>query len=181
MSDGDLVRQCLAGHSPAYEVLVGRWAARVLALCHARVSRREVAEDMAQETLLRGFKSLSSLIEPDKFGSWLCGIASRTCLDWLKSKQRTQIPFSVLASDGELDGILARQAGPAEKCGDADDLLAAIEALPDAYRETLLLYYYDDVTYQELADLLGVSTATINARLTKARQMLRERMERQKK
>ena len=50
------------------------------------------------------------------------------------------------------------------------------EDLPEQYRETLMLYYYDDVTYEELAATLGVSAATINARLTKARAMLRERM-----
>ena len=51
-----------------------------------------------------------------------------------------------------------------------------VESLPEAHREVLLLYYYDDVTYRDLADWLGVSPATINARLTQARAMLRERM-----
>jgi RNA polymerase sigma-70 factor (ECF subfamily) len=51
-----------------------------------------------------------------------------------------------------------------------------VAALPEAYREAILLYYYDDVTYQEMAAILGVSTATVNARLTKARAMLRERL-----
>ena len=46
----------------------------------------------------------------------------------------------------------------------------------DAYREVLMMYYYDDVTYQDVATTLGVSAATVNARLTKARAMLRERL-----
>ena len=54
--------------------------------------------------------------------------------------------------------------------------MAAVEALPEDYREVLLLYYYEDVTYRDLAETLGVSPATINARLTKARAMLRERL-----
>ena len=54
---------------------------------------------MAQETLLRGYRSLSSLVEPEKFGAWLWGIALRACLDWLKSKQRTQVSFSALGLD----------------------------------------------------------------------------------
>jgi RNA polymerase sigma-70 factor (ECF subfamily) len=53
-----------------------------------------------------------------------------------------------------------------------------VEALPDEYREALMMYYYEDVTYQELADALGVSAATINARLTKARALLRQRLSR---
>ena len=51
-----------------------------------------------------------------------------------------------------------------------------MEALPEEYREVVMLYYYEDVTYRDLAQLLGVSAATINARLTKARALLRERL-----
>src|SRR5947209_1155901 len=89
--DGELVRQTLAGRTAAYEQLVRRWSTRVLALCHARVRDAAAAEDLAQETLLRGFRGLKTLAEPDRFGSWLFGIAARTCLDWLKSSQRTEV------------------------------------------------------------------------------------------
>ena len=51
-----------------------------------------------------------------------------------------------------------------------------VAALPEDLREVLLLYYYQDVTYRELAETLGVSSATVNARLTKARAMLREKL-----
>jgi len=57
-------------------------------------------------------------------------------------------------------------------------LMAEVEALPDEYREVVMHYYYQDITYRELADALGVSAATVNARLTKARAMLRERLTR---
>src|SRR5687768_14333891 len=103
MGDADLVRQAMAGRSAAYEQLVRRHAARVTAVCHARVGRADAAEDLAQETLLRGWRGLASLAEPGKFGAWLCGIASRTCLDWLKAAERSVVPFSALAA-GKGDG-----------------------------------------------------------------------------
>src|SRR5213593_1634548 len=96
ISDAELVRQAIAGRNGAFEELVRRWSPRVTALCHARVARSGAADDLAQETLLRGFRSIKSLSEPEKFGSWLCGIAHRTCLDWLKAKERSQISFSDL-------------------------------------------------------------------------------------
>jgi RNA polymerase sigma-70 factor (ECF subfamily) len=179
MSDGDLVRQTLSGENRAYEELVRRWAARVLAVCHSRVGRRDIAEDLAQETLLRGFRSLGTLSDPEKFPGWLTGIAIRTCLDWLKAKERTQVSFSTLSANGQLDGILEHKTSSTAMNEDTEDLLAQVEALPQVYRETLMIYYYEDMTYQELATMLGVSVATINARLTKARKMLRERLERQ--
>ena len=53
-TDAELVKQALSGQAAAYEVLVHRWSRRVLAICHARVRRVHVAEELAQETLVRG-------------------------------------------------------------------------------------------------------------------------------
>ncbi|HEX5269817.1 MAG TPA: RNA polymerase sigma factor, partial [Gemmataceae bacterium] len=172
MSDAELVRQALAGRAEAYAELVRRWTPRVLALCHARVRRADVAEDLAQEALLRGYRSLASLSQPERFGAWLHGIALRACLDWLKARERTTVPFSALGNGRDPDGFLHPRAG-SEPALDRDDerrrLLAEVEALPEEYRTVILLYYYEKVTYRELAEALGVSTATVNARLTKAR------------
>src|SRR3954449_3012483 len=99
MSDAELVRLARAGRAEAYAELVRRWAGRITALCHARVGRSHPADDLAQETLLRGFRALGSLSDPERFGPWLCGIALRACLDWRKARQNAQIPFSALGPD----------------------------------------------------------------------------------
>jgi RNA polymerase sigma-70 factor, ECF subfamily len=180
-TDAELVRQALAGRAEAYADLVRRWAGRITALCHAKVGRADVADDLAQETLLRGFRALRSLSAPDKFGAWLCGIALRASLDWLKSKQRTQVPFSVLGAKYDPDGFHSTAPAADERLENYDErvsLLAQVETLPESYRQVVMLYYYGDLTYRDLAGMLGVSTATINARLTKARAMLRQRLER---
>jgi RNA polymerase sigma-70 factor (ECF subfamily) len=182
MSDGELVRQTLAGQTQAYAELVRRWAGRVLAVCHARLGRADAADDMAQEALLRAFRGLSSLAEADKFGAWICGIASRACLDWLKAKERTQVPFSVLGRENDPTNYLCTRpdldGAAQDRVEDLRQLMVEVEALPDDYREIVMLYYYDDVTYRDLAQQLGVSPATVNARLTRARALLRERLTR---
>jgi RNA polymerase sigma-70 factor (ECF subfamily) len=179
MSDSELVRLVKGGQPAAYEELVRRWSARVLAVCHARVRSTHMAEELAQETLLRGLRSIGTLEDATKFGPWLCGIASHACLDWLKSAQAKQVSLDSL-SNGHAQARLGPDAEqPDETASRADDerkLLAEMAALPENYREVLMLYYYDDVTYEDLAEALGVSTATVNARLTKARAMLRKRL-----
>ncbi len=70
----------------------------------------------------------------------------------------------------------SRRTEAAQRTDDEQRLLAEVATLPGPYREVILLYYYDDVTYQDVAAALGVSAATVNARLTKARAMLRERL-----
>jgi RNA polymerase sigma-70 factor (ECF subfamily) len=179
MTDAELVRQTLAGTSSAYAALVRRWAARVVGVCHARVGRAAAAEDLAQETLLRAFRALPTLADQEKFGPWICGIASRTCLDWLKKSERSEVNMGEMGGgDGEMR-FAAPGGDVAERVAHDDEtrrLMAEVERLPDPLREALMLYYYDDCTYQDLAERLGVSAATINARLTQARTMLRERM-----
>ena len=171
-SEADLVREALAGRTVAYAILARRWGARIMAVCHARVRSPDVAEDLTQETLLRAFRALATIREPHKFGAWICGIARCICLDWLKAKARSQISF------GDLDDAqhLVEGHDPERGAEGVERLMTEVESLPDDYREVVMLYYYGDLTYRDLADMLGVSAATVNARLTKARTMLRQRL-----
>jgi RNA polymerase sigma-70 factor (ECF subfamily) len=181
-ADEELVRQTLDGQPSAYAELVRRWAAPVLAVCHARIRCWHAAEDLAQETLLRGLKALPSLTSRERFGPWLRGIAQRVCLDWLKSKQTGQVPFTSLGRGQAPDELLATDGDAAsrelEAAEESRRLMDCVSGLDDDCREVLMLYYYQDVTYADLAELLGVSPATINARLTKARAALREQLRR---
>jgi RNA polymerase sigma-70 factor (ECF subfamily) len=175
MTDGELVRQVLAGTTAAYGPLARRWAPRVLAVCHARVGRA-AAEDLAQEALLRGLRALSTLADPEKFGSWLAGIATRTCLDWLKAAARRDVSLESLEAGAANLAAAGDDPHALDRQERARQLMAEVERLPQPYRETVMLYYCQDCTYEELAKMLGVSAAAINARLTKARAMLRERV-----
>jgi RNA polymerase sigma-70 factor (ECF subfamily) len=178
MTDGELVSRALRGDRGAGDELVDRWAARVLAFCHSRTGDRHAAEDLAQESLLRALRSLHTLDAPEKFGSWLFGIAVRACLDRRKAKQSSQVPFTVLNREGNYDPPGDGESGVArvERDDELRRLMNEVEALPEKHREALLLYYYQDVTYRDLADMLEISTATVNARLTEARAMLRTRL-----
>ncbi len=176
MDDAGLVRQVLGGRTEAYGELVARWAGRITALCHARVGRA-VSADLAQETLLRGLQELASLIEPQRFGPWLSGIAINVCRDWLKSRQNSQAPFSALGPPAPNRAWAASSPGAnLEQQDEVRRLMTEVEALPEECRTVLMLYYYQDLTYRELADVLDVSSATANARLTRARALLRARL-----
>jgi len=178
MTDGQLVREVLSGRVGSYDPLVRRWAARVLAVCHARVGRGDIAEDLAQETLLRGLRALPTLNNAERFGPWLCGIAVRACLDWLKAAARTEVTMSALPASrsAELAPGKADAAAESERRDEIRQLMAEVERLPLPHRQVLMQFYYDDCTYKQIAGQLGVSAATVNLRLTQARQMLRRRL-----
>ena len=170
-SDGDLVKAVRDGRREAYDELVRRYAAKIGAVCRSRLGVRGPVEDMVQESFLRAYRGLASLDDPEKFGSWLYGIATRACLDWLKAKERGQVSFDAL---GNPDGL--RKLGPVEEPERKARLQDQVDALPESYREVVLMFYYKKQSYQEMSRLLNLTPAAINARLTKARAMLRERM-----
>src|SRR4051812_25475501 len=129
-SDSDLVRLAQGGQLAAYEELVRRWSARMLAVCHAKVRSAHTAEELAQESLLRGLRALGTLEDPAKFGPWLCGIASRVCLDWLKSGQARQVSLDAIGNGQTGSWIAEAGDSPDEAACRADDqrmLLAEVD------------------------------------------------------
>lgn len=182
MTDAELVRRARRGQLSAREQLVRRWSPRMLAVCRARVGCRDAAEDLTQETLLRGLAGLEKLSDPEKLGAWLRGIAVRVCLDWIRARTRRQVPFSSIGPSPSDDVEFGpRDEAPPlteaiENQEQSQMLLAEIDALPTEIREPLLLFYYDEITYDQIAAILGVSRATVNARLARARSQLARRL-----
>ena len=182
--DEKLVRQAIAGRGDAFAELVRRLTHRILALCHALVRHRTTAEELTQETFVRAFVGLGTLRDPSRFAPWIKGIARRACFDWLRSQRRPMVLFSQLGDDWSPDdggrNAVASDAdspgGSLERAEETSRLLEELDKLPEEQRVVLTLYYYGEHTYSDLAEILDVSVATINARLTKGRALLRTRL-----
>ncbi len=178
MTDAELVRQTCDGEPLAREEFVRRWSPRVLAVCRAHIGRHHASEDLAQESLIRALTHLDQLDDPCKLGAWLRGIAVNVCRDWLRARPREQVSFSVLSDsrNGESLGETDDGIQQIERQERRQQIKSEIDALPDELREPLLLHYYDEITYEQIADILGVSRATVNTRLAKARRHLAKRL-----
>ncbi|MEW4490276.1 sigma-70 family RNA polymerase sigma factor [Thalassoglobus sp. JC818] len=177
MTDAELVHRTRHGESLARDQLVRRWAPRILAICRAKIGHHHVAEDLAQETLIRGFADLGRLAHPEKFGSWLRSIASHVCTDWQRSTAAKRRAINGIQANGLSRGrsVGGSNNSPQIQAEDEEQrerLEEAIDQLPEDLREPLMLFYYDEMTYEEIAALVGVSRATVNTRLTKARHQL---------
>lgn len=179
-SDADLVRAARAGRREAYEELVRRYSGRIAAVCWARLGRREGVEDLAQDAFLRAWRSLDTLTQPERFGGWLYGIAVRACLDRLKDREWSQVPFGSLGHEGDAAEFLAGSAvgteTPLEREERSTRILAEVEALPEIFREVVTMFYFQQQTHEEIAAMLGIGAAAVNARLMKARSILRRRL-----
>ncbi len=157
MSDeAELVRQAMQGDAEAYEQLVLRHTQAVRSLAR---SFGADWEDVVQETFLRAYTRLRTLKAPDRFKEWIFGIARNVCRSECKRLAR------------------ARQAGPPPAAETSDGRIAAlrdaIDRLPEKYRVVIELRHFERLSYEEIGKRLGLGRNGVNARLTRARALLR--------
>lgn len=172
-ADGELVRRVLAGDRSAFESLVTAHAHRVRAVIGNVLGRDPmVVDDVAQEVFLNAFKNLGRLTEPAAFPSWLCVIARNEAVTWLRRNAKVRT-VGVEQVDNQPPSTAAEDsaAGP-----DLAPLRAALAELSPSYREIIALKYEADLSYEQIADTLGMSIANVEKRLYRARQALMERV-----
>lgn len=164
--DGQLVRLALAGDSIAFDTLYERYARVVHGLLLARVGRDE-ADDLVQDVFLTAWRRLDDLRDPAAFGGWIAMIARNRATDF----HRRRAEFVELPENLESPGDTSNEA-------DANAALAAIRALPDAYRETLILRLVEGLSGPEIAERTGLTPGSVRVNLHRGMKLLREKLHR---
>lgn len=150
------------GDETAFGKLHGHYARMVHAVLLARVPARE-AEDLVQDVFLRALRSLHTLRDPGAVGPWLCRIARNRGTDFHRRRRK-------------LDTLPADVATSAPPAAEAREALEAVRALPESYRETLLMRLVQGMTGPEIAARTGLTPASVRVNLHRGMQLLRERL-----
>ena len=164
--DGQLVRAAAGGDSTAFTRLYERYGRMVHGLLLARVGRDE-AEDLVQDVFLTAWRRLDALRDPAAFGGWIAMIARNRAIDF----HRRTADLVELPDNLESPGTLAEQT-------DANAALAAIRALPDTYRETLILRLVEGLTGSEIAARTGLTPGSVRVNLHRGMRLLRDKLHR---
>ncbi|MFQ9915245.1 MAG: sigma-70 family RNA polymerase sigma factor [Flavonifractor plautii] len=154
-----------AGSAAGLERLMEEYGTGLLRLCALQLGDAALAEDAAQETLLRAWRRYGTFRGEAAERTWITAIALNVP-DLLRSSWHThRMELSALAE-------------PAAEDAPWDDTpLRAVLSLPRKYREVVLLRYYEEFTLEEIADTLGIVPGTVSARLTRAKRKLRPMLE----
>ena len=177
-----LIRRCCEGDRFCFDGLVGRYASRVYNIAYRITGNPEDAEDAAQETFVRAFRSMKKFRFQCEFATWLYRIAVNASLDELKRRKRRPAAFSSLKQDDEdLDPQHAAQEPEVQETLQERErqavILRALNALPSHYRVVLTLYDIQGHSYQEIAEITNTPVGTIKSRLNRARLALRALLE----
>jgi RNA polymerase sigma-70 factor (ECF subfamily) len=157
----------------AFAALIGQYERTALAVAYATTGNATVASDVVQEAFLRAWQRLDDLKDPQRFGAWLGRIVRNLASDAIRRGPR---PAESL--DETLAVPAAGQAGDPqartqqrETCGRIDDALGTLDELT---RTAVVLRYYQDLSSKEIGELLDLSPAAVDMRLSRARAQLRQ-------
>jgi RNA polymerase sigma-70 factor (ECF subfamily) len=177
--DRDLVISARRGDRSALSALIARHRSLLLALCRRTLPDPGLAEEAAQEAVLQALLNLDRLRDPDRFGPWLAGIGLNVARRWLRDRSREAWSWEALLGGERLREPISLEPSP-ESQAEVADLVErvgqAVRALPGGQRDAVVLCYFDGLTQEEVAAVLGIRVGSVKTRLHKARTSLRERL-----
>jgi RNA polymerase sigma-70 factor (ECF subfamily) len=165
--DNVLVEQAARGDGDSFTELCHRYYGPMVAIGHAILGDRHLAEDAVQEAFAKAAVHLPRLRKPEQFGSWLATI----CRNEARSLARTR-----RASCGHGESPVQETPASADETGEA--VKAALNQLPAEAREVIFLRFYDGLSYDRISAVLGISEQAINGRLRRAKRKLAEHLRR---
>ena len=172
-----LVNAARKGDRKAFDALISRYKGLVGSLVFSHLRRPEETKDMVQEVFLRAFRFIDELDEQQKFSAWLAQIAKMLSINWIS---RHKSMMSLESVDLEDPKLIHRQVAwrhtPYDRIINTEarqTVLRAIDSLQKCYKVVLLLKHMEGMSYDEIAEMLNVSVATVRSRLYRAKAKLR--------
>lgn len=171
-----LLKRIAAGEKEFFGELVLRHQDFIFSVVKGFVRFEEEARDLTQEVFVKAYENIEKFRGDSKFSSWLYRIAYNHSMNWSERRagRETQL-------DDELAEAIPEEPSLADELFDRELVLARIkeiiEELPDKYKVVLKLYYFEEKTYQEIADTLGIPINTVKIQLLRAKEQVRKKLD----
>ena len=177
-NDVELIHKILAGDDTAFTSLVKKYRKQVHALAWRKTGDFHIAEDITQDTFLKAYQNLSTLKDPNQFSGWLYVITANQCYAWLRKRRVETEPLEntnieVIEKVAYSKYIAAEQEKGAIET-QREVVKKLLSKVKESDRTVITLYYFGEMTCEEISRFLGVSTSAIKSRLSRARQRLKK-------
>jgi RNA polymerase sigma-70 factor, ECF subfamily len=180
----ELLNRAKRGDIKAFEAVLSLYEKPIFNYLLRFTSNRRDAEDLAQETFIKVLENAGKIEPSGNFNAWVYRIATTTAYDWLRKRMRRKeisLPDDVI-NESESDETSADEEAyyVMEGCN-VKDLRLAIENLHPEYRSVILLYYMQDLSYEEISDILQLPLNTVKTHIRRAKIALRAEFEKSHK
>ena len=180
-SDLALVRRVKKGEYSAFDLLVLKYQSRVIAISTKYVKDIQLAEDVAQESFFKAYKSIDSFREESAFYTWLYRITANTAINYLSSKKRKSELLEADVSNREGESIDIFDIPGGESPEDIlnanslrEDIFKNMSNLPEEIRTAVTLREFEGLSYEEIAEILGCPLGTVRSRIFRGRELLQQ-------
>jgi RNA polymerase sigma-70 factor (ECF subfamily) len=173
-SDSEVVRRIQSGDDNAFDELMRRYKGPVVNFAYRMLSNAEDADDIAQEVFVRVYQNLDTYRPETKFSTWLFALTRNAAIDRLRWRGRH--PAESIESAPEL-ATSSTSAHDAETREVGEQISAAVAKLPEDQRTALVLAEYHDLSYAEIAGVMHCSEKSVESRLYRAKQTLRNSLQ----
>ena len=176
--DEELAQRWKEGDVSAFEALFRRYERRVLNVAARMIGNLDDAEDIKQEAFIRAHRSIGGF-RGGRFSTWLFRIAANICLDHARRHRSRGCSIGDLPEHAEWAEENAGAADPEDELARNEfsrSVRSVLASIPPHYRLLLVLRHIDEMSYEELAGVLGCSANALGVRLHRAREMFKERM-----
>jgi RNA polymerase sigma-70 factor (ECF subfamily) len=172
-TDETIASRVQAGDADAYGELVARYEAKLLRYGRKFLARDEDRQDIVQDVFISAYQNIQSFDTTQRFSPWMYRIAHNAFVNEIrKNERRPLLPF-------DFDTVIphAVYEDPAESEREQKDMRAYLERglgnISSKYREVLVLHYFEDMAYKDIADILQVPQGTVGIRIKRAKEALR--------
>ena len=177
-NDAELIRRTLAGDETAFTMLVNKYRKYVHTLAWHKIGDFHIAEDITQETFLQVYRDLATLREPDRFPGWLYVVTNHRCIAWFR-KNRLHVRLveginMTMKGEAAYSQYVADEQAKTATEAQQKVVKQLLAKLQESERTVMTLYYFGEMTCEEISKFLGVSANTIKSRLSRARQRLKK-------
>ena len=171
-TDETLVKKALKGKADAWDQLITRYERKIFNFTLRMTGNREDAMDLMQEVFLAVYRNLASFRGESAFSSWLFGIASFRCADFFRKKK----PVDSIEEESQLGPDLSPETNPFDQVARNQmnrKIVAMLARLPGEQRLVIELKFFQEKTFDEISELLGISSNTLKSRLYGALRKIR--------
>ena len=184
-SSGDavesLIQRCLGGDQNAWELIVRQYWRKVFNIAYKFVGKHDEAEDLTQDIFIKIFKSLSTFDRRANFQTWLISVSRNLCIDHYRSVRKERETIDRQVDPNQLTPA-SSDPGPMAALEQRDRVVVlrhALAQLPDTLRTAVLMRDIQEMSYQEIADKLGLPEGTVKSRINRGRTELARHVKKQ--
>ncbi|MFH6945419.1 RNA polymerase sigma factor [Flavobacterium sp. FlaQc-52] len=172
LEDQHYINLILGGDSNSFAVLVNRYKDMIFSLALKMVKNREEAEEVAQDTFIKIYTSLSKFKGDSKFSTWIYKIAYNTCLDRLKKNKKEENNISIDEFSAHLIKTMDNALNALEEKERKQAIQKCLNLLPSDENFLLTLFYFDDQSLEEIGKIMNISANNAKVKLFRSRQKL---------